>query len=398
MEATSTRHSIYFENARKMAPLKDGSVDLVVTSPPYPMIEMWEDSFIRQDKAIETAMKDCDGPGAFERMHRLLDRVWDEVWRVLKPGGFACINIGDAVRKVGNDFGLYVNHARILTALQQRGFTALPAVIWRKQTNAPNKFMGSGMLPAGAYVTLEHEYVLILRKGGKREFDRPSDKTNRHSSAYFWEERNQWFSDIWLDLKGTRQQLMDNKTRKRSGAFPFELPYRLINMYSVKGDTVLDPFAGMGTTMFAAMASGRNSAGYEIAKDFHPAVCEKAEQIVSFANRRIGERLERHLDFVAQREAEKGPLKHVNAHYGFAVMTRQEVELTLEPLKSVEKTGKSSFKVTYEKAAAGQVKAAAGQQKTERTDPDPPVSKQADPEAPAAEIKNGPVQQTLFDS
>ena len=59
------------------------------------------------------------------------------------------------------------------------GFSALPAIIWRKQTNAPNKFMGSGMLPAGAYVTLEHEYILIFRKGAKREFSSPADKANR---------------------------------------------------------------------------------------------------------------------------------------------------------------------------------------------------------------------------
>ena len=75
------------------------------------------------------------------------------------------------------------------------GFTALPCILWRKQTNAPNKLMGSGMLPAGAYVTLEYEYVLILRKGPKREFSRDEDKKRRLESVIFWEERNIWFSD-----------------------------------------------------------------------------------------------------------------------------------------------------------------------------------------------------------
>ncbi|MFW6335242.1 MAG: DNA methyltransferase, partial [Desulfosalsimonas sp.] len=111
-----------------------------------------------------------------------------------------CVNIGDAVRKLGDSFSLYPNHSEIIRAFLSRGLTPLPAIIWRKQTNAPNKFMGSGMLPAGAYVTLEHEYVLIFRKGAKRQFATPAQKLNRKKSAIFWEERNQWYSDVWFDL------------------------------------------------------------------------------------------------------------------------------------------------------------------------------------------------------
>ena len=81
------------------------------------------------------------------------------------------------------------------------GFQSIPLILWRKQTNAPNKFMGSGMLPAGAYVTLEHEYILVLRKGSKREFKKAEEKRNRHESAIFWEERNIWYSDIWMDTE-----------------------------------------------------------------------------------------------------------------------------------------------------------------------------------------------------
>ena len=104
------------------------------------------------------------------------------------------------------------------------------------------------MYPGGAYVTLEHEYILILRKNGKRKFTTQPEKQNRRESAYFWEERNIWFSDIW-DLKGIRQDIQQKDIRTRSAAFPFELAYRLINMYSVFGDTILDPFLGTGTTI-----------------------------------------------------------------------------------------------------------------------------------------------------
>ena len=77
--------------------------------------------------------------------------------------------------------------------------------------------MGSGMLPPGAYVTLEHEYVLILRKGDKRPFKSEAAKSNRRASSFFWEERNAWFTDVWKDLPGAAQKLTSSEARKRSG-------------------------------------------------------------------------------------------------------------------------------------------------------------------------------------
>ena len=172
-----TTHEIHYRNASNLGNIPSESVDLVVTSPPYPMIAMWDQVFGSQDAAIQKALRAGDGLRAYRLMHAILDSVWNEVFRVLKPGRFACINIGDATRKLGDDFCLYPNHARILNALLDIGFSALPDILWRKQTNAPNKFMGSGMLPAGAYVTLEHEYILIVRKGSKREFMTEAEKT-----------------------------------------------------------------------------------------------------------------------------------------------------------------------------------------------------------------------------
>lgn len=324
------------------------SVNLVVTSPPYPMIDMWDEIFSGQDRKIEKALKKPDGPLAFELMHQVLDRVWKEVFRVLSPGGFACINIGDATRSLGDNFALYPNHARILNATQALGFTALPCILWRKQTNAPNKFMGSGMLPAGAYVTLEHEYILILRKGGKREFMSPVTKENRRQSALFWEERNQWFSDIWMDLKGTRQAMGKQKKRNRSGAFPFELAYRLINMYSVKGDLVLDPFLGTGTTTLAAMAAGRNSTGYEIDTSLLENFYDKCQDCLGHFSSVIQRRIDLHKEFVRGRLEAGKPIKHENTHYGFPVVTRQEKELVFNIPVSVEQQSDESMVVNYD--------------------------------------------------
>ena len=342
-----TIHQIFYRDARNLKDIPSESVDLVVTSPPYPMIGMWDDVFGSQNVEIEKVLTSGDGKLAHELMHKILDSVWDEMFRVLKDGRFACINIGDATRKVNDDFCLYPNHARILNYLLNIGFSALPDILWRKQTNAPNKFMGSGMLPAGAYVTLEHEYILILRKGSKREFKTECEKQNRRESALFWEERNIWYSDVWMDIKGTGQRLSDELSRLRSAAFPYDLAYRLVNMYSVKGDVVLDPFLGTGTTIAAAMTSGRNSVGVEIDKSFQSAICPMARQIVDFSNDYLHNRLRRHFEFVEDRIQTSGPLKYTNKHYGCPVVTSQEQSILLNGLNEVRESDDNIFEVTY---------------------------------------------------
>ncbi len=360
-----TQHRIHFQDARQMESLSTGTVDLVVTSPPYPMIAMWDTLFVRQNTHIEPLLKNGEGLKAFELMHRQLDEVWQEVWRVLKPGGIVCLNIGDAARTINDRFMLYPNHARMLNQLLKLGLQALPAILWRKQTNAPNKFMGSGMLPPGAYVTLEHEYILILRKGTKREFKAEADRQNRRASAFFWEERNVWFSDVWLDIKGTTQHLGNRDARLRSAAFPFHLPYRLINMFSVKGDLVVDPFFGIGTTMWAAVAAGRNCVGYEIESELRDAIYTAIEQLVPFANARIDQRIKAHMDFVEENRRLKQPLKYTNRHYQFPVKTRQETELFINPLISIQTIKSDGFKVMYSTEPAESIETPPCPQNTE---------------------------------
>ena len=325
-----TRHQFKAIDSRRMA-LASDSVDLIVTSPPYPMIEMWDEQFANLNPDIAEALH-AGGNRAFELMHVELDRVWTHLHRVLKPGGIACINIGDATRTLSSDFRLYPNHARVVQHLHSLGFHSLPKIIWRKRTNAPAKFMGSGMLPPGAYVKNEHEYVLIVRKVSRRTFDE-AEKRIRRESGYFYEERNTWFSDLWTDLTGTQQKL-NGKGRDRSAAFPFELAYRLICMFSTKGDTVLDPFAGTGTTIRASIAAGRNSIGYEIDESLVAGFRPDEDDFVPFANYYLNDRISRHLDFVQQHE---GSLKYSNSHHGFPVKSDQEMQIVINGIRSIRR-------------------------------------------------------------
>lgn len=342
----STEHRIVISDARGLGFIDDQSVDIVVTSPPYPMIQMWDGLFGRLNPEIKAALEGFEGKVAFELMHGELDKVWSGLFRVLRDGGFVCINIGDATRSIGGRFRLFSNHSRIITSCSNIGFDTLPVILWRKQTNAPNKFMGSGMLPAGAYVTLEHEYILIFRKGPKRSFGRDKEKLARRESSFFWEERNRWFSDIW-DFKGIKQDLRHRDLQVRSAAFPFELAHRLINMYSVKGDLVLDPFLGTGTATLAAIASCRNSIGVEINDSYKNMLFETIKDSAPVLNNHISGRLNEHLSFVDDCISNKKELKHSNSQYGFPVMTQQEAELVLNYIQKVYCTDDIIIKAEY---------------------------------------------------
>ncbi len=341
MEEYRTKHHLKKQSSQEMPDIPDGSVNLVVTSPPYPMIEMWDHVFASLDPKIGKALAQKDGELAFDLMHKTLLPVWQEIYRVLSPGGIACINIGDATRKLSDDFRLYNSHSRISQDFARIGFQQLPGIIWQKPTNSPNKFMGSGMLPSNAYVTLEHEHILIFRKSGKRVF---SNRENhlRRESAFFWEERNRWFSDQWA-IKGEGQSLKASGTRERSGAFPFELAYRLVNMFSIKYDTVLDPFLGTGTTCLAALASERHSIGLEIDAALMNYARKRITTSVDLINSFIANRLASHEKFVNNGLKE---LKYRNLHHGFPVMTKQEVDLVVRYVSGVSASD-IGVKVTY---------------------------------------------------
>lgn len=245
--AAGAKCTVHLADARDMGALAEGSVALVVTSPPYPQVAMWDAAF--------------EGMGArdWEGQHGVLDAVWSQVARVLMPGGIACVVVGDALRKVDGNFQLLPNHARVMDAFARLGFVALPYILWKKPTNRPNAFLGSGFLPPNAYVTLDCEFILVFRKGRLRAF--PPKDWRRAASRYTKAERDRWFSQVW-ELRGARQRQAG--VGRRTAAFPPEVPARLVRMFSVQGDLVLDPFAGTGTTLAQALRAGRRAVGFEV--------------------------------------------------------------------------------------------------------------------------------------
>lgn len=340
-----TIHKLFFNCAQNMDDIDSKSIALAVTSPPYPLIKMWDSVFSLQNDKIKVALNSDNGLRAFETMHFELDKAWEEIFRVMIPGGIVCIIVGDTTRSFASNFQLFPSHVRIITAFHHLGFQSLPSIIWRKPTNTPNKFLGSGMLPPSAYVTLEHEHILIFRKGAKRSFPTRLARQKRRESAYFWEERNSWFSDVW-ELNGIPQAFPATAPRNRSGAFPFDLAYRLINMFSVRHDYIIDPFLGTGTTSLAAMISERNSFGYELARSLRPIIQARFRDIVSFGNRYIEERIRLHSDFSIRQKDNKRPFKYFNKNLGMPVFSSQEKDLQINRLSEIKERN-CEFVVNY---------------------------------------------------
>ena len=277
-----TQHRIILGNSQQMHELADESVQLMVTSPPYPMIAMWDELFAKTDPRIADLFKKLATDGndetvrqIYNAMHDYLAKVWQETYRILVDGGIACINIGDATRSINGKFQLFPNHSRTTEVCEKIGFTTLPYILWKKPTTKPmykgkGAFLGSGFLPPNAYVTLDCEFILLFRKGRLRKFQ-PKD-TLRYESAFTKKQRNEWFSQIWA-VKGTRQTA--NQLERRTAAYPEEIADRLIRMFSIKGETVLDPFLGSGTTTKLAIQNGRNSIGYEVDRNLLPVITKK---------------------------------------------------------------------------------------------------------------------------
>ncbi len=248
---------LYIADARSMKELSDQSVDLVITSPPYWHIK---------DYGVEGQI------GYGQSLHEYLKSlyaVFKECYRVLKGGTKLCINIGDQFARsiVYGTYKVIPIHAEIICMCEEIGFDYMGAIIWQKKTTMNTtggaNIMGSFPYPPNGVVEIDYEFILIFKKEGKRKVE----KSVKEASKLTKEEWKEYFSGHWK-FAGARQI-------NHEAIFPEELPRRLIKMFSFVGDTVLDPFAGSGTTLKVALELGRRAIGYEIKEDYVKLVREK---------------------------------------------------------------------------------------------------------------------------
>ena len=253
-----TTHTIINGDSRQMSELKDKSVHLIVTSPPY-----WQ----LKDYGTENQIGFHDD---YETYINHLNLTWKECFRVLHDGCRLCINIGDQFARsiYYGRYKIIPIHTEIIKFCEIIGFDFMGSIIWQKattmNTSGGASIMGSFPHPRNGIVKLDFEYILLFKKPGTAPKPTLAQKEN---SVMTNEEWNTYFNGHWY-FSGAKQD-------KHLAMFPEELPNRLIKMFSFPNETVLDPFMGSGTTSLVAKKLDRNSVGYEINPDFVPIIKER---------------------------------------------------------------------------------------------------------------------------
>jgi DNA modification methylase len=245
-------------DSRSLREVESGTVDLVVTSPPYWYIKDYGVAGqIGYGQSLHAYLKD-------------LYRVWVETYRALKSGTRLCINIGDQFAR-SITYGRYKIiplHAEVIAQCEMAGFDFMGSIIWQKKTTmnptGGATVMGSFPYPPNGIVEIDYEYIHIFKKPGK---SKRVSKQTKEASRLTKAEWKEYFKGHWY-FGGARKI-------GHEAMFPEELPRRLIKMFSFAGDTVLDPFLGSGTTMKVGLELGRNVIGYEVNKGFLEVVSAK---------------------------------------------------------------------------------------------------------------------------
>jgi site-specific DNA-methyltransferase (adenine-specific) len=224
-------NKIIFGSSENMKEIPDNSLHLMVTSPPY------------------NVTKEYDEDLTLREYLQLLKNVFSETYRVLVYGGRACVNVANLGRKPYIPLSDFISHMMLEIGFYMRG-----EIIWSKGAGAGvSMAWGSWQSASNPVLRDTHEYILVFCKGS---FDRK--KTEGKENTISKEQFMEWTKSVWT---------MNTELAKKIGhpaPFPVELPYRLTQLYTYKGDVVLDPFMGSGSTAIAALKSDRKYVGYDI--------------------------------------------------------------------------------------------------------------------------------------
>lgn len=220
---------LYCKSSVHMEEIPDRSIHLMITSPPY------------------NAKKQYDQDLSLEEYLELLRQVWQETFRVLAPGGRACINVANLGRKP------YIPlHSYIIVQMQAIGYLMRGEIIWNKgSSSSPSTAWGSWRSAGNPVLRDTHEYILIFSKESFRRQGR--NRENTIEKAEFLE----WTKSVWSFPAVSAKKI------GHPAPFPEELPHRLIQLFTFRDDVILDPFAGSGTTCVAARRDGLHYIGYD---------------------------------------------------------------------------------------------------------------------------------------
>jgi site-specific DNA-methyltransferase (adenine-specific) len=245
-----TKHSIYESDARDLSFIGTETVHLICTSPPYGSLKIYPDH-----------PRQLGNIASYEKFLDELDTVWAECLRILVPGGRVACVVGDICvsRRQGGRHHVLPLSADLQVRARHLGFDCLTPIRWLKVSNIKleasksARYLGKPNLPNGI-VKNDIEHILFFRKPGG--YRKPTPEMEKRSFI-ITDDYIKWYAPVWMDVTGQLR-------RDHPAPYPVEVPRRLIRMFSFSGDTVVDPFAGTGSTALAALETGRNSISVEI--------------------------------------------------------------------------------------------------------------------------------------
>lgn len=271
----SKTNCVYYKSSQNMSEVDSASVDLVITSPPYFNIKDYSKDGYQETNHSVTQKDDIGRCASFDEYIAQMLLVWKECERVLRPNGKLCINV-PLMPMIKKDYSTHYTRDifDIQSSIQQsilRGtkFYLLDLYIWNR-TNPSKKLMfGSYPYPPNFYAQNTTEFITIYVKDGKPKTVSKEIKEKSVLTQKEWVEYTKQIWDIPIPSRG------DIAFGKHSAIMPEEIPHRLIKLYSLVGDVVLDPFAGSGTTLRMAHKLERNYIGYELYENYKSLIEEK---------------------------------------------------------------------------------------------------------------------------
>lgn len=248
-----TEQILYAKNAMDLSDLKDNSIHLMVTSPPYFNAKMYSKKSLKYDLGNIHNLKEWFDNIAI---------VWQEVFRVLCHGRKAFINIMNLpIRTEKGGFRTLNLVGKTIDIMEKIGFVFKRDIVWHK-TNGVKAHFGTYPYPGGVLINNMHEFILEFNKPEKKTFNKYRHLTKEQK------EESKLDKEFWLSIKNsdvwTMKPQNSGDNRHHIAPFPYELPYRIIKAFSYIGETVLDPFCGGGTSLKSAIDLKRNGIGYEI--------------------------------------------------------------------------------------------------------------------------------------
>lgn len=271
---------VHFKSSMNMEEVADNSIDLIVTSPPYFNIKDYSKDGYQEKDHSESHIDDVGSLDSFELYVSEMLKVWVECERVLKPNGKLCINV-PLLPMIKKEYSTHYNrHIFDLQSsiqnsiLNGTGLFLMDLYIWNRTNSSKSLMFGSYPNPRNFYAQNTVEFITVYVKDGKPINNIPdSNKSKSRLTKEEWVDFTKQIWDIPIPNRG------DAAFGIHSAIMPEEIVNRCVRLYSFVGDTVLDPFAGSGTTLKIAKKLQRNYIGYELYENYRDVINLKLSEV-----------------------------------------------------------------------------------------------------------------------